>query len=115
MILKSKHRINVGNSIASNSVSGTTAVGVVAVFTITTTTVTAYSGVPVVFNINSSISVTGLTDADITVTGGVAELLQGSGSSYTIRVTPSAGSGTVSITIIENAVSETNVETSLLY
>ena len=88
-------------------------VGVVAMFTITTPTATAVSGVPIVFSIASNIVVNGLTNADITVVGGTAEPIQGSGSSYTVRVTPpSTGSGTITLTIDENAVDELNDETS---
>ena len=89
-------------------------IGQIATFTITTPTATAVSGVPIVFSIASNIVVNGLTDADITVVGGTAEPIQGSGSAYTVRVTPpSTGSGTITLTISENAVDELNNETSL--
>ena len=89
-------------------------IGQIATFTITTPTTTAISGVPIVFSIASNIGVNGLTDADITVVGGNAESIQGSGSAYTVRVTPpSTGSGTITLTIAENAVDELNNETSL--
>ena len=89
-------------------------IGQIATFTITTPTATAISGVPIVFSIASNIGVNGLTDADITVVGGVAEPIQGSGSAYTVRVTPpSTGSGSITLTIAENAVDELNNETSL--
>ena len=88
-------------------------VGQIASFTITTTPTVVVSGVPVVFNIASNIVVNGLTNADITVVGGVAEPIQGSGSAYTVRVTPpSTGSGSITLTIAENAVDELNDETS---
>ena len=89
-------------------------IGQIATFTITTPTATAISGVPIVFSIASNIVVNGLTDADITVVGGTAEPIQGSGLAYTVRVTPpSTGSGITSLTIRENAVDELNNETSL--
>ena len=88
-------------------------IGQIATFTITTPTATAVSGVPIVFSIASNIVVNGLTDSDITVVGGTAEPIQGSGSAYTVRVTPDSGSGILTLTIAENAVDEMNNETSL--
>ena len=60
------------------------------------------------FNIVFSAAVTGFTGSDITVTGGTAGTLTGSGTDYVLPVTADSGAGTIVISIAENVVSPGN-------
>ena len=84
-----------------------------AVFTITPELATIEAGTTADIDITSDVSVNGLTAADISVDSGTLGSLTGSGSSYTIPLTaPSTGSGTITITIRVDAVTQGNAETT---
>ena len=89
------------------------AVATDAVFTITPEVATIEAGTTADIDITSDVSVNGLTAADISVDSGTLGSLTGSGTSYTIPLTaPSTGSGTITITIQADAVTQGNAETT---
>ena len=73
---------NISNTAPSVTLTSTSSASVNSAFTVTAT---------------FSQSVTGLTQGEITVTGGTASSLSGSGTTYTFTVTPSAGTVSVQI------------------
>ena len=89
------------------------AVATDAVFTITPELATIEAGTTADIDITSDVSVNGLTAADISVDSGTLGSLTGSGAAYTIPLTaPSTGSGTITITIRVDAVTQGNAETT---
>ena len=68
-----------------------------------------YEGDEVEFAFVFSEAVTEFVIGDITVTGGTADSLTGSGTSYTLTVTAGAGAGTINISIAEDSVDPGNV------
>ena len=68
---------------------------------------------PITFTMTFSESVTGLSTADITVTNGTKGTLSGSGTTYTIPVTPS-GQGAVTCLVIAGAASDTAGNNNLI-
>ena len=107
---------SVGNSTASNAVTETTSAESVtsAIFTITPEVLTIAAGETADIDITSDISVDGLTAADISADAGtLGSLVTNSATSYTIPLTaPATGSGTITITIQADAVTQTNDETT---
>lgn len=89
-----------GNTLcSSNIVYKLDRVGPTATFASTAPSPTKTSPIP--FTLTFSEAVTGLILSDITVTGGTAGSLTGSGTSYSFSVTPSA-QGTVSVALSAN-------------
>ena len=107
---------SVGNSAASNAVTETTSAESVtsAIFTITPEVLTIAAGETADIDITSDISVDGLTAADISADAGtLGSLVTNSATSYTIPLTaPATGSGTITITIQADAVTQSNAETT---
>ena len=107
---------SVGNSAASNAVTETTSAESVtsAIFTITPEVLTIAAGETADIDITSDISVDGLTAADISADAGtLGSLVTNSATSYTIPLTaPATGSGTITITIQADAVTQSNDETT---
>ena len=57
---------------------------------------------PIVFNITSSENISGLALADFSYTGCVSQSLTGSGSSYTLTVSPTSSNVVVGVSIVSN-------------
>ena len=107
---------SVGNSDASSAVTESTSAESVtsAIFTITPEVLTIAAGETADIDITSDISVDGLTAADISADAGtLGSLVTNSATSYTIPLTaPATGSGTITITIQADAVTQSNAETT---
>ncbi len=95
------HDVFGNNNTASNtaSVSYSTTAPTVSV----TPSGTSTDSSPITFTLTFSESVTGLSAAGITVTNGTKGTLLGSGTTYTIPVTPSASGVTVTLQVNANA------------
>ena len=83
--------------------------------TLTLTVPTLYATVPANIAVTFSETVTGLVQGDFNVTGATVTGLTGSGTTYTLSITPATDAGTVTIALPEDSVTPSNAAFSQDY